>query len=108
MNPSNEWKKSELRIAKKFNGQRIGDSGRSRGYAPDVDHHIFTIEHKYGKKIISSRVNEALDQSDASAEKNGKIPIVTVEQSNGVRGSKNQEVVIIRTDVFLELIKDMM
>ena len=67
MKPSNEWKKSELRIAKKFNGQRIGVSGRSRGYAPDVDHHIFTIEHKYGKKIISSRVNEALDQADASA-----------------------------------------
>ena len=48
MKPSNEWKKSELRIAKKFNGQRIGVSGRSRGYAPDVDHHIFIIEHKYG------------------------------------------------------------
>ena len=108
MKPSKEWKSSESRIAEKFGGRRVPITGRQRGDAPDVEHHIFAIEHKYGKRIISSRVNEALEQADASAEKNGRFPIVTVEQTDGKRGSKNKEVVIIKTDVFLEIIKDMM
>ena len=56
------WKNSERKMAEALGGQRIPVTGRIRGSAPDIEHDTFAIEHKYGQKILSSRLKTALDQ----------------------------------------------
>lgn len=101
---SKEWKNSERRMAEKLGGERVPITGRYRGYAPDIKHEHLAIEHKFGKRIISSRIIEALKQANATAETNGGLPIVTAEQSDGIRGSRNKELAIMEIETFLELL----
>ena len=54
------WKASERRIAEKLGGKRVPVTGRERGSAPDVEHKLYAIEHKYGK-VLSSRLQTAIE-----------------------------------------------
>jgi len=76
------WKASERRIAEILGGERVPVTGRERGSAPDVEHHAFAIEHKYGK-VLSSRFQTAIEQAQAAAEGTDKLPLVTFEHARG-------------------------
>ena len=65
------WKQSERRMASQMGGQRVPVSGRSRGDQPDITGadiagFPISIEHKYGRRILSARIHEALDQAHAA------------------------------------------
>ena len=72
------WKASERRIAEKLGGKRVPVTGRERGSAPDVEHKLYAIDHKYGK-VLSSRLQTAIEQAYAAAEGTDKIPLITFE-----------------------------
>ena len=74
------WKASERRIAEILGGKRVPVTGRERGSAPDVEHPVFAIEHKYGK-VLSSRFQTAIEQAQAAAEGTDKHPLVTFEHA---------------------------
>ena len=97
---SKEWKSSERKIAELLGGKRIPINGRK---GPDIEHKIFAIEHKYGQRIISSRIKQALEQAYDAGIKTGKIPIVTYEES-GSKGKENLKGVIIDMKAFLYLV----
>lgn len=104
------WKNSERKMAEALGGQRIPVTGRIRGSAPDIEHDTFAIEHKYGQKILSSRLKTALDQAEASAdtlEKNEKkrIPLVTFEETTPP-GYPNLRGIFMTLENFLELLAD--
>jgi len=76
------WKASERRIAAILGGERVPVTGRERGSAPDVEHEVFAIEHKYGK-VLSSRFQTAIEQAQAAAKGTDKLPLVTFEHARG-------------------------
>lgn len=101
------WKASERRMAQILGGQRIPVSGRERGYAPDIDGvavagRRLAIEHKYGQRILSARVNEAFAQAKAAAHSSRDIPMVTVEETG--HGHKNIRVIIMDAVQFAEMV----
>jgi len=92
------WKASERRMAAKMGGVRVPVSGRQRGDQPDIAGASIagiplTIEHKYGRRILSSRLHEALDQAEAARRSPGEIPVVTVEEVR--EGRANRHLVIL-------------
>jgi len=76
------WKASERKMALALGGTRVPVNGRQRGSAPDIEHHLYAIEHKAGK-VMSARMLEAVEQAKASAIGTTKTPLVTIEQSMG-------------------------
>ena len=101
MAKSKQWKESERKMAKELGGERVPISGRQRGYAPDIKHDRFAIEHKYGQRILSSRLKEALDQADASVI-GDQFPIVTFEESTPA-GYPNTKGVFMTLETFKQL-----
>lgn len=97
------WKASERKIAEILGGKRVPVTGRERGSAPDVEHEVFAIEHKYGK-VISSRFQTAIEQAQAAAEGTEKIPLVTWEHAR--KGNAGNIVgVTMLIDDFLKLVE---
>ena len=90
------WKASERRMALALGGRRVPVTGRQRGDAPDVEHPIFAIEHKYGR-VLSPRLQMAVEQAVAAACGTSKLPLVTVEHANG-RGNANGLYVLMRLE----------
>ena len=94
------WKQSERRMASQMGGQRVPVSGRSRGDHPDItgaDNAGFpiSIEHKYGRRILSARIHEALDQAHA-ARRDNELAVVTLEE---VRvGKLNRQLVLLSVE----------
>ena len=95
------WKASERRFAELLGGQRVPVTGRGRGETPDIAHPVFAIEHKCGQ-VMSSRLVEAVQQARAAAKQTGKLPLVTIEQSNGP-GRANGRYVMMDIETFLAL-----
>ena len=101
MSKSKQWKESERKMAKELGGERVPVSGRQRGYAPDISHDRFSIEHKYGKRILSSRIKEALDQANASVVRD-QVPIVTFDEATQA-GYPNIKGVFMTLDTFKKI-----
>jgi hypothetical protein len=98
------WKKSERDAAETLGGKRIPVTGRHSGDVPDIEHPIFAIEHKYGKRVISATIKKALSQARKASETTGKIPLVTIEQAEG-QGRGNERLALINIDDFANLLK---
>ena len=97
------WKASERKMAEALGGVRVPITGRQRGSAPDIAHAIYAIEHKYGQRLLSARLHEAVEQALATAlEQGGRIPLVTIEEHMPGR-VKNECYVLMRLPDFLEL-----
>ena len=97
------WKESERRMAAALGGVRVPVSGRWRGSAPDIAHERYALEHKYGSRLLSARLHEAVEQALASAmEQGGRIPLVTIEEHKKGR-LRNECYVLMRLEDFLEL-----
>lgn len=106
--PNKEWKRSERNMAEALGGRRVPITGRARGDVPDISHDDFAIEHKYGHRILSSRLKTALIQADAAAETlhkaGGKhIPIVTFEEKSSP-GYANIKGVLMTLETFKNLV----
>jgi hypothetical protein len=92
------WKKSERRMAARMGGERVPVSGRQRGDQPDIAGATIaaiplSIEHKYGRRILSARLHEALDQADAARRSPEDMAVVTVEEVRD--GKMNRHLVIV-------------
>ena len=93
-------KQSERRMASQMGGQRVPVSGRSRGDQPDITGADIagcpiSIEHKYGRRILSARIHEALDQAHA-ARRDNELAVVTLEE---VRvGKLNRQLVLLSVE----------
>jgi hypothetical protein len=97
------WKASERRMATALGTVRVPVTGRQRGAAPDIAHEVYAIEHKYGQRLLSARLHEAIEQALASAmEQGGRIPLVTMEEHKPGR-LRNECFVLMRLEDFLEL-----
>ena len=97
------WKASERRMASALGGVRVPVTGRMRGSAPDIAHETYAIEHKYGQRLLSARLHEAVEQAVATAtEQGGRIPLVTIEEHKPGR-RENECYVLMRLPDFLEL-----
>ncbi len=101
------WKASERRMAAILGGQRVPVSGRERGFAPDIDGvtvagRRLAIEHKYGARLLSSRIIHALDQAEAAMRSPEDVPVVTLEVADA--GRVNRRLLIIDAELFVELV----
>ena len=103
MSSRGTWKKSERDAAETLGGKRIPVTGRHSGDVPDIEHPIFAIEHKYGKRVISATIKKALSQARKASETTGKIPLVTIEQAEG-QGRGNEKLVLIDIEDFVKLL----
>ena len=79
-------------------GTRVPVSGRQRGDQPDIAGATIagiplSIEHKYGRRILSARLHEALDQAEAARRSPGEMAVVTVEEVRD--GKMNRHLVIV-------------
>jgi hypothetical protein len=95
------WKASERRMAARMGGERVPVSGRQRGDQPDISGASIagiplSIEHKYGQRILSARLHEALDQAEAARRSPDEMAVVTVEEVR--EGRMNRHLVIVDAD----------
>jgi len=95
------WKASERRMAARMGGERVPVSGRQRGDQPDIAGASIagiplSIEHKYGQRILSARLHEALDQAEAARRSPDEMAVVTVEEVR--EGRMNRHLVILDAD----------
>lgn len=78
-------KADERAVAEYLGGERVPTPGRTRGWAPDVEHPWLAIEVKSRARLPVLLV-DAMDQAEKSAEwskrrgKGGKLPIVVIHQ----------------------------
>ena len=93
------WKKIERVWAERLGGIRVPVTGRGRGSAPDVEHPRWSVEVKAGK-VMSSRMQTAVEQAVASAKGTEKIPLVCITQTDGTRGAVNQHYILMRWEDF--------
>ena len=105
MAQSNTWKQSERDAAETLGGTRVPVTGRHSGNIPDIDHDLFAIEHKYGKRVISATIKKALSQARKASESTGRMPIVTIEQAEGP-GKKNERLVLLNIQDFADIIME--
>lgn len=101
------WKASERRMAGILGGERVPVTGRERGHAPDIDGvtvagRRLAIEHKYGSRLLSSRIVEALDQAEAAMRSPDDVPVVTLEVADA--GKLNRRLVLLDAELFMELV----
>jgi hypothetical protein len=95
------WKASERRMAARMGGERVPVSGRQRGDQPDIAGASIagiplSIEHKYGQRILSARLHEALDQAEAARRSPDEMAVVTVEEVR--EGRMNRHLVVVDAD----------
>ena len=95
------WKASERRMAARMGGERVPVSGRQRGEQPDIAGASIagiplSIEHKYGHRILSARLHEALDQAEAARKSPDEMAVVTVEEVRA--GRMNRHLVVVDAD----------
>ncbi len=95
------WKAEERKWAEILGGVRVPVTGRQRGSAPDVEHDHYAIEIKMGK-VMSPRMQTAVEQAVAAAEGTDKIPLVGITQTDGTKGKENQRYVLMRLEDWLE------
>lgn len=104
--PSQQWKKRELAIGKRFGVQRIPSMGKA---LPDLRvppgeqraHGGLAIESKTWSGI-PPRFWEALEQARRNAS-DGEIPVAVISESNKVRGRKPRFAVVLDFDAFADL-----
>ena len=101
------WKASERRMAGILGGERVPVTGRERGHAPDIDGvtvagRRLSIEHKYGARLLSSRIIEALDQAEAAMRSDDDVPVVTLEVADA--GRLNRRLILLDAERFVELV----
>ena len=82
-------------------------TGRERGHAPDIDGvtvagRRLSIEHKYGARLLSSRIIEALDQAEAAMRSDNDVPVVTLEVADA--GRLNRRLILLDAERFVELV----
>ena len=74
------WKQVELALARRLGGERVPVTGRTRGWAPDIDHSWLAIEVKSTKRPLAIVVT-MMDQAVKAAEwakrkgKDERLPI---------------------------------
>ena len=101
MRPSSQWKSVERWWSKKLGGVRVPITGRQRGSAPDIEHPDYAVEVKYGR-MLSSRMQTALEQASMAAAGTTKTPLVCISHARkGPLGNVN--VVMMYADDWLEL-----
>lgn len=88
---SSTWKRIERDWAERLGGVRAPVNGR--GEAPDVNHPVYALEIKYGKKLLSARLRLGWSQAKAAAVQTGKLPVLCVTQT--VEGQRNNEHFVI-------------
>jgi hypothetical protein len=89
-------------MAVALGGVRVPITGRQRGDAPDIAHELYAIEHKYGQRLLSGRLHEAVEQAVAAALTTGRTPLVTMEEHRPGRRD-NERYVLMRLEDFLEI-----
>lgn len=104
------WKQSERRMATILGGERVPVTGRERGHAPDIEGVTWAgrrvaIEHKYGKRIISSRLGTAISQARAACKASSDIPLVTIEQTDGLTRSSNLRLALLDVGLLVDIIE---
>lgn len=99
------WKASERSIAEALGGKRVPVTGRGRGDVPDVEHPLWAIEHKAGR-VLSSRLQTALEQARAAAVGTSKTPLVTIDHSRPQDPRGNIKVVMMDLDDFIAWMGD--
>lgn len=72
MSSRGTWKKSERDAAETLGGKRIPVTGRHSGDVPDIEHPIFAIEHKYGKRVISATIKRLCLKHEKLVKQQGK------------------------------------
>jgi len=92
------WKSVERKIAALLKGNRVPITGRTRGYAPDIEHESFSIEVKH-RKSFPKWLIDAFDQAIKSS-KDGKTPIVIL---HGAGKKYEDSMVIFRLSDIIEL-----
>ena len=107
--PSESWKTSERRMAAILGGQRVPVTGRARGSTPDIEGvtvagRRLAIEHKYGARLLSSRIVQALAQAEAAMRSEYDVPVVTLEVTDAGRLNLNRRLVLLDAELFVELI----
>ena len=88
-------------MAARMGGIRVPVSGRQRGDQPDIAGASIagiplSIEHKYGRRILSARLHDALDQAEAARRSPDDMAVVTVEEVR--EGRMNRHIVILDAD----------
>ena len=101
------WKASERRMAAILGGVRVPVTGRARGSVPDIEGasvagRRLAVEHKYGSRIISARVHEALLQARAARRAPADSAIVTIEEAG--LGRLNERLVLMDAQDFADVI----
>lgn len=92
-------------------GVRIPVSGRQRGSVPDIEGVSFannrraSIEHKYGARLISSRIHEAWKQARAAVRGENDIPVVTLECTSMRDSGANLRLIMMDAAQFADVIK---
>jgi len=82
---SRNWKPTERALAALLGGERVPVSGRTRGWAPDVDHEWLAIECK-SRKRMPLLLATAMDQAEKAAAwfvKRGKgerLPVALIHE----------------------------
>jgi hypothetical protein len=81
------WKAAELALARKFGGERVPVSGRTRGWAPDIEHATLALEVKTRKRMPLLLAN-GMDQAVKAAEwakrkgKADRLPMLVIHEDN--------------------------
>lgn len=73
----NRWKSVERQIAEHLGGRRVPVSGRTRGWAPDIDHEWLAIEVK-SRKAMLQILATMMDQAKKAAiwaQRRGKVQL---------------------------------
>jgi len=85
------WKRTERKVARKLDGERIPVTGRARGSAPDVALPWACVEVKH-RKTIPRWLLEAVDQAQASAQ-DDQLPLVVLHEAGM---SHDRDLVVMR------------
>ena len=108
MSSRETWKASERRMASLLGGERVPVTGRGRGSAPDIEGVTWagrrlSIEHKYGRRILSARLGEAIEQAKAACRGDTDIALVTLGET-GLSRSTNTRMVLIDAGTITDVI----
>ncbi len=92
------WKRHERNIAKKIGGRRVLRGADFSKSAPDIEHHYFSVECKYRKKI-SGFLEKGLKEAEKYSTE--KIPILVIQEK-----FRKRQIVVMWFDDFLRTIND--
>lgn len=99
-NRTDTWKAVELALAKLLGGERVPVTGRTMGYAPDIDHPSMAVEVKHGKsipKLLTKALAQAVAAQGwyAKRGKGDRVP-VAIFHPEGARYDESYLIVRIR------------